>query len=399
MFESPEDRAVRVKGYSAKSLKNDGARFCKTGDGFAVEPVVVNTISEYIDLITDIETSVNNPVFYHGHANANYLMLPTVMRDSLSIENKLFDEFRRRFPNELKDCNRTIEKLCLMQHYGLYTRCIDLTENPLIGLYFAVSDMVKFRETVDKNTAEWGEVVLIRLRDEDKDDLKYFDSSTVSVISNIAKLEEKFSLQQVQLNFLKDYQQTSVNNFVYFRDIICRSVIVRTKQDFPRIINQRGAFILVNSNEVTDIFDEGIYGKNNSVKPKDFMEYMIEPDDYVNQNLYYLQKGLVTRFPTQFKNTQEWDFRFKKINPYSLNNSIRKFQYDPFDLRRILYKHKGTEKQLVVLIPPKAKPIIKGQLAKLGITEEYVYPEMDSVSYALNNILLEEYKRELPGNE
>ena len=129
------------------------------------------------------------------------------------------------------------------------------------------------------------------------------------------------------------------------------------------------------------------------------MEYMIEPDDYVNQNLYYLQKGLVTRFPTQFKNTQEWDFRFKKIDPYSLNNSIRKFQYDPFDLRRILYKHKGTEKQLVVLIPPKAKPIIKGQLAKLGITEEYVYPEMDSVSYALNNRFLEEYKRELPGNE
>jgi hypothetical protein len=100
------------------------------------------------------------------------------MRDSLSIENKLFDEFRRRFPNELKDCNRTIEKLCLMQHYGLYTRCIDLTENPLIGLYFAVSDMVKLRETVDKNKDEWGEVVLIRLKDEDKDDLKYFDSST-----------------------------------------------------------------------------------------------------------------------------------------------------------------------------------------------------------------------------
>ena len=384
MSESIQEKAKRIKGYCSDKSIYKMPTFCKTADKFGVNPVIINSVSEFITRISELETNTFNPIFYHGHTNANYYLVPTVMRGVVNKENILFDEFRRRFPNELKDCKQTIEKLSFMQHYGLWTRCIDLTENPLVGLYFAVSDMVKFRESVDKNKAEWGEVVLIRLKDEDIDDLKYFDSSTVSVISNIAKLPEEFTLQQVQLNFLKDFQQTTKDNYVYFRDIIRRSVIVRTKQDNPRIINQRGAFILVNANEITAIYDDG-YGKNNSVSPKDFMNYILHGnEDITEMNLYALKEGHYSKFKTQFQNTTEWDFYFKKILPYDLNNSEPLMRSDPFDLRRMLYKNKNGN-QLVFLIPPSAKPIIKNELAKLGITEDYIYPELDSVAYALNN--------------
>lgn len=390
MSETMKDRAMRIKGYCSDTSQMTMPKKCRTTDGHVVEPIVVKSVAEYVNVISGLESTTTNPVFYHGHANANYYMIPTVMRYNLDIENKVFNEFRRRFPNELRTSEHTIDKLSFMQHYGLLTRCIDLTESPLVGLYFAVCDMVKFRETVDTNKDEWGEVVIVRLSNEDKDDLKYFDSPTVSVIANIAKLNKTFSLEEVQLNFLRDNQLTIENDFVYFRDILRRSVIVREKQDNPRIINQRGAFILVNANEVTDIYDNGNNQIRNSVTAKQFMYYMLHTNDYIRElNLQALQQGIYSKFKTQFKNTTKWDFCFKKIQPYDLKNSDKLMQNDPFDIRRMLYRNKdGTQK--VVLIPPSAKSKIKRELALLGLTEEFIYPELDSVSYALNNAIRNE---------
>lgn len=389
--ESFAERAVRVKGYGSSSfrIKEDVRESYRTADGLSVEPVVVSSLSEYIDeisLLHDDTITADNPMFYHGHANVDYILLPLVMRGAMRAEKQLFDEFRRRFPNELKDCRQTVEKLAFMQHYGLNTRCLDLSENPLIGLHFAVSDMVKFRTEVDKNKDSWGEVVLIHLQEDEKDDIKYFDSPTVSVISNVAQLGEDFCLQQVQLLFIKDRQQTSLDNFIYFRDILRRSVIVRTKQDNPRIINQRGAFILVNANEITDIFDGGIYGRRNAVGAEEFTSYIYGNSDEVRElNLWGLQHGQCGRYRTEFKNTEEWDFKFRKVKPYSPENKSRIMQNDPFDLKRMLFRNKNGS-QKVILIPPDAKPKIKRELQMMGITEEFVYPEIDSVSYALNRM-------------
>lgn len=389
--ESSAERAVRVKGYGSSSFrsKEDVRKSYRSADGLSVEPVVVTSLAEYIDEISSLHDdtiTVDNPMFYHGHTNIDYILLPTVMRGVMSAEKQLFDEFRRRFPNELKDCRQTVEKLAFMQHYGLYTRCLDLSENPLIGLHFAVSDMVKFRTEVDKNRNNWGEVVLIHLQKDDTDDIKYFDSPTVSVISNVAQLGEDFCLQQVQLLFIKDRQQTSLDNFIYFRDILRRSVIVRTKQDNPRIINQRGAFILVNANEITDIFDGGIYGRRNAVGAEEFTSYIYGNSDEVRElNLWGLQHGQCDRYRTEFKNTEEWDFKFRKVKPYSLENKSRVMQNDPFDLKRMLFRNRNGS-QKVILIPPDAKTRIKRELQMIGITEEFVYPEIDSVSYALNGL-------------
>lgn len=57
-------------------------------------------------------------------------------------------------------------------------------------------------------------------------------------------------------------------------------------------------------------------------------------------------------------------------------------QDDPFNIRRLLYKDANGD-QVVFLIPPTAKEHIKEQLSRLGITDAFVYPEMDSVSNEL----------------
>lgn len=376
-------RAKRIKGYCEFHHKSEVPSFCTTRDGMNVEPIIINSLDEYIKHVTQLQTSAENPLFFHGHADVNYLMIPTIMRADVYREHLLYDEFRRRFPEYFARCETTVEKIALMQHYGLYSRCLDLSESPFVGLHFAVQDMIKFRREVDPNKNKWGEVVLVRMPEDQKDDIKTYDSSTVSVISNIAMLKEDFTLQELQLKFLKDSHLSSLNNYIYFKDIMRRSVILRTKQDFPRVINQRGAFIMVNANALVALNDKGNTARH-KVTAQEFSDFILSGSDGEREiNLTNLKAGLYSKFPCEFKDTTEWDFKFKKINPYSLENENRLFQDDPFDLKRLLYKNKNGS-QVVFLIPPEAKIKIKEQLQKCGITEEFVYPEMDSVSYALN---------------
>ena len=118
------------------------------------------------------------------------------------------------------------------------------------------------------------------------------------------------------------------------------------------------------------------------VNIKEFSDFVLSgKQDSAELNLDYLKKGFYKQFP-QFKKAADYDIHFKKIIPYSLENSDPRMQNDPFDLRRLLYKNEKDE-QIVFLIPPTAKEHIKMQLAKLNITDAFVYPEMDSVSNEL----------------
>ena len=139
---------------------------------------------------------------------------------------------------------------------------------------------------------------------------------------------------------------------------------------------------MFNANRISNIFDR-CSNELNVVSPDDFMDYVLTRAD-PELNLFSLQKGMCSDYPTEFKNTTEWDFRFEKIIPYSLKNKNPLMQNDPFDIKRLYYRD-SDKAQLVVLIPPTAKKRIKQQLANIGFTEEFIYPELDSVSYALNN--------------
>ena len=121
---------------------------------------------------------------------------------------------------------------------------------------------------------------------------------------------------------------------------------------------------------------------------KNFSDYIYEnPEEVGELNLWSLKNGLCGRYKTQFKNTTEWDFRFKKIEPYSLENRSPVMRNDPFDINRMLFRGKNGA-QKVILVPPDKKMKIKDELAIMGITEEFIYPELDSVSNALNQMFV-----------
>lgn len=91
----------------------------------------------------------NKSVWYRGCSSANYNLTPSLYRhpdvravlDLLEIEKVLTTKFIQR---SLPYLNRRLvgdwDTLFLMQHYGVPTRLLDWSENPLISLYFALCD-------------------------------------------------------------------------------------------------------------------------------------------------------------------------------------------------------------------------------------------------------------------
>lgn len=400
-FEDYEEKDFKKKlennpSYTLESKrKNEVERLVTSKDGeITVRPIVIESLEEYIKQITSLEASYFNPILYRGHTNANYLMIPSVMRDLYKKENLLYEEFCRRFPNEMLHCENSMEKLVFMQHYKTLTRTLDLSENPLMGLFFACADDKRFRRDETGNKYCWGEVVLVRAPETEDNkqnnyhkDIKYSHSSTVSILANTGFLGEEFNYKELQIAYQNDQHQANLGDFIYLHDILSRTVIVRTKQDNKRIERQQGAFLIVNANEIEHVYCNESNQYKDIVDVKKLSEYVLnEESSYSETNIEYLLRGN-DAFP-EFERDKTYNIFFKKIEPYSLNNSSPKMQNDPFDLRRFLYKN-STGEQVVFLIPPTAKEHIKSQLAKLNITDAFVYPEMDSVS----NELCEQFRK------
>ena len=372
------DKALKIKGYGSfsKNKSIDSIEKIQALEtGLRVKPKVIRNLTEYFNFINQLETSFTNPVFYRGQANANYLLAPNSLRINPENENILIEEFSRRFSNEIDKLRGSMPKLVLMQHFGLGTRCFDITENPLAALYFACQPYKKFKnhKTIEEENNDWGEITIFREPSENNqkkpEKLKNIESSNVSVMANTAFMENEFSLWHLGVRWKEDVNQGHDEKFIDLKSIVRGSLIVRVPQNNPRIKNQHGAFIVVNANEV--LFEE-----NNSTWPE--LTKFIIRENYVTFDS--LTKN--SKWKNDFKNMETWELKFKKIKPYDEKNEVKEFKTDPFDISRLFYKKNGI--QQVVLIPPDCKKHIVKELERFNITEDFIYPDMDTVANEIN---------------
>jgi FRG domain-containing protein len=114
---------------------------------------IAETLLKFMERIKEIERAWESKkdgepgLWYRGSRKSNWPLLPKLYRphstinELLSAEDEIREEFVRRAPGltSYKPANAW-EWYFLMQHYGAPTRLLDWTENPQIGLYFALKD-------------------------------------------------------------------------------------------------------------------------------------------------------------------------------------------------------------------------------------------------------------------
>lgn len=268
----------------------------------------VTKLSEFVEVIANEKSGFDerDHIYFRGHANTTYKVEPSIYRgDNINIlmnEEKLYRDLLSTKPHFFDDCNTTLEKLVKMQHYGIPTRLLDLTDNPLIALYFACSS---------KNDTN-GEVLVFNIDDEK---FKYFDSDSVAVVANLSKckfdfdisgLEKPYETQnwhevysrikglghehakQIHDDYYKSVvdkfnKYTKVSELVHFvredkpyflnrvepKHLMNYSVVVKAKMSIDRMVSQSGAFILFGINKSKEKIS------NSNVNKEDYKQNVI----------------------------------------------------------------------------------------------------------------------------
>ena len=110
--------------------------------------IYANSVTEFLEYINSIEhfSSRTNTVgcysFFRGQANKEWNLSPSLFRRNLfDSESLLLTELRHICPQEFL-ANR-FESLVKFQHYGLPTRLMDTTTNPLVALFFACKSIAE----------------------------------------------------------------------------------------------------------------------------------------------------------------------------------------------------------------------------------------------------------------
>lgn len=375
---------------------------CGTKRTFRMEPVYKNVtcLSDYFKFLKEIHTENEKRLkaeekwggsqfFYRGHENVNYLFEPSIMRNEKDVwrENLIFKEFHRKFYTQLDECKSAIEEETFMQHFGAGSRILDLIENPLVALWAAC-----FSEDMEKNQKNYGEVS-VWVVDNYSDDLKTYDSSTVSVLANVAKMSEEFLLGNLQAEYRKEHP-TLIDDYVFIKDVLRGCALVRPKPNNSRIINQQGSFIVVNLTKLVEK-EEDDDGKTFEQKFKvdfeEFSDYILNVEDkncgkeypYLHPNITNLKNGYHTLHGADFSNLTAWDLQFKKIPP-SESDFI-----DTYGLYKYLYNstpnRAKTYTPIYFIVPPECKKNILKELRYMNITKSYIYPEMQDIAAELKN--------------
>ena len=274
-------------------------------------PHKINSVSSYIKAIFDMrnakisEYSLSSYWFFRGQKNSSWGMCPNVFRkDALAYEFDSIESAIRQRPYDFRECTTDFEILTKLQHYGLGTRLLDVTLNPLVALYFATESCEEYIQGKDgrgKYIPRDGKIAyqysyghrLTELEVRIACALPFIDfTEDLTVGGLLEKLCRKGIVKVDEENSLKE------NDYKRFIQVIQSNSFVVSAHSNERLTRQSGAFIIPTAIKI--IKDSGNNGdllvrkarcnldeafeKDSFIIPYDKKEIIREELDFLNIN-------------------------------------------------------------------------------------------------------------------
>lgn len=257
----------------------------------------VDSVTSFLSLVFS-QNSPKHIRCYRGQSSKDWILKPSVMRGlRKDAEKQIFSELMTEAPGEFSGDRLMFEKLVRAQHYGLPTRLLDVSLNPLVALYFACDE----RNHHDKDG-------VVQLLDFAEERVRFADSDTVSLICNLARLSDseqneisqfikikKPSNEAGKSEFRKLDAMKRLTQFIrvekpYFTDTanhldLIKYYFVHPAKNNRRVIAQSGAFVAAGLLKYEKAGRNGKgFALSNIVIPASLKEKILEQLDVLNIN-------------------------------------------------------------------------------------------------------------------
>lgn len=333
----------------------------------------IDSLSRFIDVINILskigDTTEFGRLVFRGHSDAssNYKLVPTIGRKWPIMEyseNRMVTEMLTLRPEEFVGITSNFDLLSKLQHFGLPTRLLDFTYNPLIALYFSCcankktdSRVICTYDTCDWSTATAVETICGMYQYDD-----YNAISLDKILGGVSQLQKYFLYTKEPLMAKPKYSNDRIKNqsavFMVFPNKIydyrSRMVVEGRKtgneEEFRRFrITDEEVRRLEYVRQEPDIYNGSYRVDSNSIR-KLFDFYSEKYDDFYSREEF----GIEEKYHFLFKN------RFSILD----------------DVQTLTEKTVSNEFVSILIDGKNRKKIIK-ELEAIGINKSFVFPELE----------------------